>query len=75
MELLGLLLQLLKAAFGIGVDGVLGDFALHALLARLNRTRKQARRGESPWRPSQNTYEVESLLEGLGRLNHHVSTC
>lgn len=75
MELLGLLLQLLKASFGIDVDGVLGDFALDALLARPDRTRKQARKGESLSRPSRNTYEVEPLLEGLGRLNRHVSRC
>ena len=42
MELLRFLLQLLKAAFGIYVDGVLCDFALHAI--HISRVPDEARK-------------------------------
>ena len=56
VQLLRLLLQLVEAALGIEVDGVLGDLALGegAVLARDT--------GRMAGRP---TYDVEALLDGL----------
>jgi hypothetical protein len=73
VELLRLLLQLVEAALGIKIDGILGDLALQVVCISACRDARGVAHSMQSSNSARETYDVEALLDGLRCLRSIVS--